>query len=337
MKRVISQIQAWLDKWYGPGGLDLKKAIVYDIQNVIDYAQSFGGKEANEITFATPPWPFVYAEALLESFPVVFIAETSEITIDLIKRWRVRLHMIHFVGGSPAMFYRTNIDLAVSDGSLYGAPEWEIYLDCLVNGTKVRSPLFEQWFPAKELAKRDALWAEHYNNELRDRKALILKHRYDSHLTRVQREALDITLKLKEATGQLFGNIDEEISKGLPDRMALLFFLATMLANCKNVESAVIPADEKLIKAQLRRGKQIYKWYTLKIDPMRKAIKAEGGEASYEKAFHICRGHFKTYSSERPLLGRLAGRFWWPMHTRGSREAGEVTKDYALKGKNVKA
>lgn len=49
------------------------------------------------------------------------------------------------------------------------------------------------------------------------------------------------------------------------------------------------------------------------------------------KRFHWCRGHFKYYTKERPLFGRVSGPVWTPSHTRGDAKKGVVFKDYIVK------
>ena len=47
---------------------------------------------------------------------------------------------------------------------------------------------------------------------------------------------------------------------------------------------------------------------------------------------HICRGHFRHVSEDRPLFGRPGchGRFWIQAHVRGDKQNGIVVKDYEL-------
>jgi hypothetical protein len=42
------------------------------------------------------------------------------------------------------------------------------------------------------------------------------------------------------------------------------------------------------------------------------------------------RGHFKTYTAERPLLGRFTGTYWWQPHLAGKNTSALVEKDYAI-------
>lgn len=43
---------------------------------------------------------------------------------------------------------------------------------------------------------------------------------------------------------------------------------------------------------------------------------------------HYVRGHFKTFTPERPLLGRATGTFYWPPMLRGDAKRGVIGKTY---------
>lgn len=90
-------------------------------------------------------------------------------------------------------------------------------------------------------------------------------------------------------------------------------------------------------KGRTRHASHI-KHYTLEIDPMRKILESKGGAShnGIKKALHICRGHFKTFSEEKPLLGKAAGTFWWADHMRGSIQNGLIDKDYEVKNGGAK-
>lgn len=114
-----------------------------------------------------------------------------------------------------------------------------------------------------------------------------------------------------------------------------LFFI-----NCKNTKIENDLARPKNVYAPKESKKNkgpIYK--VLKIDGMTKVLNTEG-DAQHNgpaKAFHICRGHFATYTEEKPLFGKVVGTFWVPAHTKGSKKFGEVIKDYELKRKDLNA
>ena len=48
---------------------------------------------------------------------------------------------------------------------------------------------------------------------------------------------------------------------------------------------------------------------------------------------HLCRGHIKRYTPEKPLFGKIVGQFFWHPHMRGKIENGENHNDYILKEK----
>jgi hypothetical protein len=54
------------------------------------------------------------------------------------------------------------------------------------------------------------------------------------------------------------------------------------------------------------------------------------GGGGGEKAVHRVRGHFKTYTSDAPLLGKHTGTWWWGWSVRGNPEHGIVVSDYEL-------
>ncbi len=112
------------------------------------------------------------------------------------------------------------------------------------------------------------------------------------------------------------------------------------LANCRNVRMVrppISPDQEKLNRAHERRlGVPVSRYYVLEIDPGREPARPSvpTGEGT-QKAMHICRGHFKTYTPEAPLFGSLTGRWWWPAHVRGDQRFGTVAKDYRIKTKGA--
>ena len=103
------------------------------------------------------------------------------------------------------------------------------------------------------------------------------------------------------------------------------------LLNCKNVvivEKGGLPKGGK----RNRHRKWEHRHYILQIHPMKEITKTEHELESIEQrvSYHFCRGHFKTYTTEKPLFGKYYGTFWWDAHARGSIEVGIVTKDYSV-------
>lgn len=117
-------------------------------------------------------------------------------------------------------------------------------------------------------------------------------------------------------------------------RMLLPILLTFSFMHCKNVTLADAP--ERRTRQQIRRderaGVEPVRFKTLDIRPMRKVLEGEGQAATVglQRAMHICRGHFATYSADKPLFGKHAGTFWVPAHVRGTPERGVIAKDYRV-------
>lgn len=112
------------------------------------------------------------------------------------------------------------------------------------------------------------------------------------------------------------------------------FLLALSFMHCKNVSLDLNePPNKPSRKHERRHGRPLTSYYTLEIEPMKQTLRSEGrsDEVGLQRALHICRGHFATYSPEKPLFGKYSGTFWKPQHIKGSKKSGEIVKDYAIK------
>lgn len=120
-------------------------------------------------------------------------------------------------------------------------------------------------------------------------------------------------------------------TQGMMMNMINPMLLALSLLNCKNVEvisPAVSKTRIKKRRKQNQPGRVVYK--TLVINPMGKRYEGEGTGQGVKKAWHICRGHFKTFTEAAPLFGRVTGTFWWQHQVRGTKSRGEVRKEYEI-------
>lgn len=106
---------------------------------------------------------------------------------------------------------------------------------------------------------------------------------------------------------------------------------ALQFMNCKNVTTPEYDQPSNFAKSYERKNKiPLLKHHTININPIGKGTGKSHSGGGGEKSFHICRGHFATYSEERPLFGKLSGTFWMPAHVRGNREVGEVKSNYIV-------
>lgn len=124
---------------------------------------------------------------------------------------------------------------------------------------------------------------------------------------------------------------DPEI-KAFMEGLLVFGGLGISFMHCKNVKQVEAKEDPgERFRKQYKVPKFTYR--TLCIDPMKEVLRREGQSdtTGLKRALHICRGHFSTYSDEKPLFGKYAGTFWVPDHVRGKKEHGEVVKDYEVK------
>lgn len=141
----------------------------------------------------------------------------------------------------------------------------------------------------------------------------------------------------------------KEVVKALPDeeirRHALQTteFLPIVLkaigAMHRRVEAEhVVPSRQQRRQHERKHGegKPLTDYWVLKVDsgrPLRTIN--DVGVAATRRHFtpreHEVRGHFRYYSDERPLFGRVTGMIWVPAHKRGSDAIGAIRKDYEIK------
>lgn len=113
--------------------------------------------------------------------------------------------------------------------------------------------------------------------------------------------------------------------------------MAINFMHCRNVELvdhiAAPAAHPRKKHLKVKEPSVVYK--TIVIKPMSAVQVSETSSVGNEgetipRSAHIVRGHFATYSQDKPLLGKHVGMFWRPAHVRGSQDAGEIVKDYRI-------
>lgn len=119
------------------------------------------------------------------------------------------------------------------------------------------------------------------------------------------------------------------------DAIEWLYWFCVFI-NAKNIlqkkhEPALTPKERKRVRLN---GKYApYEYYTLEIDPYKMSTRYtdESDPTGIKHRMHLCRGHFSTYTEDKPLFGKYVGRYWIPSHVRGSAELGVIDKDYRVK------
>lgn len=100
--------------------------------------------------------------------------------------------------------------------------------------------------------------------------------------------------------------------------------------SCRNITTKTNQDFNKLNKKRKKAGKlPIFSYKTLLIKPTSKK-KISIQNHLWNNRIHLARGHFKTYTEEAPLFGKIKGRFWWQPHVRGQNRDGVVMKDYKV-------
>ena len=130
-------------------------------------------------------------------------------------------------------------------------------------------------------------------------------------------------------------NKDYEDAKSLLLTSSVFPFLAISFMHCKNVSITAVQPEKAIEKQRLKAGlKPFLRYHTININPMKQILKTEGDaeQSGLKKALHICRGHFSSYTEDKPLFGRkgMHGQFWTPAHVRGSIAKGIVNSDYKV-------
>jgi hypothetical protein len=121
-----------------------------------------------------------------------------------------------------------------------------------------------------------------------------------------------------------------ENRKAIIDNLAQLtlpILVSISFMHCKNVGLRDCTPPEKLSLAhQKKHGQKLLRYHVLEIEPLRKLLDQyrTGARGDLRHALHICRGHFKTFTEDAPLLGRHTGTYWWAPQVRGAKDVGVV-------------
>ena len=116
----------------------------------------------------------------------------------------------------------------------------------------------------------------------------------------------------------------------LASHLGIVFF-AIGLMHCKNIVTLEKGGKNPNVKNRRHRSKGTVH-YVLDVIPARhiKRTEYEHPAKGSPQRIHFRRGHFKEYTTERPLFGKYTGAFWWDAHVAGSTDIGEVKKEYRI-------
>lgn len=171
-----------------------------------------------------------------------------------------------------------------------------------------------------EKAKTDLDSLKKSNHLYNKRSALIAEKKCNETLLNLTRQSRDIGL---------------EIILSLQKKRTIFGFFTAIrflvLLNCKNIgEYELTPPT---LEKKLRKKIFGITYKTLIITKSGKKKKADPSEEDFlfgHNRVHLCRGHFKEYTEDAPLLGKHVGVWWWSSHVRGQNKDGEIRKKYAV-------
>lgn len=116
---------------------------------------------------------------------------------------------------------------------------------------------------------------------------------------------------------------------GLANHLVFTMLAVSAMHRRCEVEE-VWPSRQQKRAARRRRGMELHSYYYLKVRPGGKRYVGSGLVSGRRKREHVVRGHFRYYTEERPLFGRVSGMVWIPEHQRGDSGLGSIGKGYIV-------
>lgn len=119
-----------------------------------------------------------------------------------------------------------------------------------------------------------------------------------------------------------------KVGEQLCEHAVIVLNMFLMVLGCKNVVTETVVPKRKVGK-KIKPNKKKFQYKILKVN-IPKSRKNYIGTIKTDRkvSLHLCRGHFKVYTEESPLFGKIVGRFWWQSQIRGNENQGTVFKDY---------
>lgn len=154
--------------------------------------------------------------------------------------------------------------------------------------------------------------------------------RYVSHVMYVPEDGFD------EAQKAVLGDI-----LGRSVRPSIL---GMSMMHCKNVvRESVSPSVALNRKWRKKHGHALLDHVKIRLPSATRSanVKATRDAIGAPMPLHLIRGHFKTYTDDKPLFGKRTGTYWWGWQARGAKAQGERIHTYevgtpaVVKGENV--
>lgn len=294
---------------------DLLDAPVFAIDNVAAYYFSqdepVGSNALDDLPSIAPPYPVSFFETRA---PLAWIFAKETVPWPLYDRWG-------FLARGRDWYPDTPCDVFVSYPPLVGV-RWVLELTMFVE-------LSHQY----EMLARGAYFLDGNGHVL----SLGLDNDGDRQIAarwEIHNPHGVIPQFMRERGVNPFPQGDRETYTSVITSLTRPALLALSFLHCKNVTvTQQRPPDWQQKAAQKKHGRPLVTYHVLNIEPMKTVLRTEGDieHNGLKKALHICRGHFKTFTPDKPLFGKVTGTYWWQPHVRGSAEVGVTLKDYNVK------
>lgn len=145
--------------------------------------------------------------------------------------------------------------------------------------------------------------------------------------------AIDDAGKWLTGWSHLAGGGDREGMSSTIQDLTKTAMLAVGMMNCKNVATESRTDRGRSIRKG-RRKTPTYgmQYHVIKLPTPSSAEPRMTAKGPVQGVMpvHTVRGHFKTFTAERPLLGKHVGTYWWGWQARGNKDNGVVDKHYEV-------
>lgn len=157
--------------------------------------------------------------------------------------------------------------------------------------------------------------------------------------------ALVGTFRLRDGTAQRHWEIapdtkpeGEDPFMAHGEAMASMLLYGITLLSCKNIGTTERVPSRVQRKERARQYKPAlftFKVLTVRVGGEWRPIEDAVPTGQHGVRLHGVRGHFKHFTTDRPLMGRHVGVYWWNPHARGDKALGAVEKEYVLEPEPV--
>lgn len=143
-------------------------------------------------------------------------------------------------------------------------------------------------------------------------------------------EVIEITGEAFKSSGR-FGDYEKTILQGIMQITLVyttLYYMTiffTTVTNIKYIDKQPL-REKKISRRKIEKMREFNDHRIITLSKT-KTVYEKGDEHSHtggKQRLHICRGHFKVYTEEAPLMGKCVGRYWFPTCLKGDAKIGVV-------------